>query len=144
MDMPHILIVDDDPVTLDLLYTLVRSRLPTVAVEGVCSSIVAWGLLNAKAYDVLVTDLTLPELTGAALAANLYQFNPSIPVILISGGGLSGTPPLNMFAYLSKPIDSKSFIHIVKGAIQHRHSLHLGMCNCGETLMTEITATDGA
>jgi PAS domain S-box-containing protein len=37
---------------------------------------------NPANYDVVITDLTMPELTGYALAKRILQVQPSIPIIL--------------------------------------------------------------
>jgi PAS domain S-box-containing protein len=37
---------------------------------------------NPAAYDVVITDLTMPELTGYALAKRILQVQPAIPIIL--------------------------------------------------------------
>jgi DNA-binding NtrC family response regulator len=136
--------VDDDPVTLDQLYALVRFHMPNVAVEAIGSSVVALERLKTNQYDLLVTDLAMSEREGAVLATHLYNCNPTVPLILISGGPLHGAPPVNMFAYLSKPIDRDRFIHIVGSAIQHRRSLHPSTCDCGEKLMAAMMRTEDA
>lgn len=141
--MPHVLVVDDDPVILCLLDDLIGFHLPTVSVTTESSSVVAFERVKAHSYDVLIIDLAMPEMDGLTLAANLYHFNPLIPVILISGGPLQGCPPLNMFAYLSKPIDGGTFIHIVNHAIEHRRSLHAATCDCGNKLLRVTLLPEG-
>lgn len=143
MDMSYVLVVDDDPVTLCLLDDLIGFHLPSVSVVTESSSVVAFERVKAHPYDVLIIDLAMPEMDGATLAANLYHFNPLIPVILISGGPLQGSPPLNMFAYLSKPIDCGSFIHIVNQAIEHRRFLHPSTCDCGDKLLRVTMLPEG-
>ncbi len=36
-------------------------------------------------FDILITDLTMPEMTGTRLAREIYQIRPDIPIILCSG-----------------------------------------------------------
>lgn len=43
-----------------------------------------------EAFDILVTDETMPRMTGSRLAAELTQIRPELPVILITGLGITG------------------------------------------------------
>jgi two-component system, NtrC family, response regulator GlrR len=119
MGIPRILIVDDDAVTLGLLNDLLRVHMPNVAVETVDSSSIALERLKRNTYDLLVTDLRMPEISGATLAQQLYELRSSIPVVLMSGARSPRSLPPNMVAYLSKPIDRDCFLGIVSRAIHY-------------------------
>ena len=61
---------------------------------------------NARDYDVVVTDLTMPDLTGVELAGELAEVDPELPVLLCSG--LGDTVEKNhacIQGYLSKPVE---------------------------------------
>jgi len=120
MHTPRILIVDDDSTTLSLLGDSLRLHMANVAVETVDSSVTALERLKRNVYDLLVTDLRMPEISGATLAQQLYEISPSIPVVLMSGARPPNSLPPNMLAYLSKPIDLGCFLGIVGRAIHHR------------------------
>jgi YesN/AraC family two-component response regulator len=36
-------------------------------------------------FDLVITDLTMPEMNGTDLAAELFKTNPRIPIILMTG-----------------------------------------------------------
>jgi FixJ family two-component response regulator len=60
-------------------------------------------------FDLLLTDLTMPEMTGIELARNVHQLNPALPVILLTGYGkdIELTSPLNRYGitkFLKKPV----------------------------------------
>src|SRR3569832_1690445 len=99
MYIPRILIVDDDLKTLGLLYDVLRLHMTDVDVETVDSSMTALERLKRKTYDLLVTDLRMPEISGATLAQQLYEINPSTPVVLMSGARSPRSLPPNMLAY---------------------------------------------
>ena len=40
---------------------------------------------NHAAYDLVITDMTMPHMTGVDLAAEIKEIRPDIPVILSSG-----------------------------------------------------------
>ncbi len=58
------------------------------------------------AYDVVVTDLTMPDLSGIQLAEAIGRVNPDLPVILCSGLGdtVEKDHPF-IRGYLSKPVE---------------------------------------
>ena len=56
-------------------------------VTTVTSSLEALELFRAdpQAYDLVITDYTMPGLTGTALAESLLAIRPGVPVILCTG-----------------------------------------------------------
>lgn len=90
--LPHgdgqvVLIVDDEP----LLVSLAEDVLAELGYEpvGYGSSVAALAAFEAdpSRFDAVVTDQTMPDLTGLELAARLRVIQPSLPVILCSGYG---------------------------------------------------------
>jgi PAS domain S-box-containing protein len=71
----------------------------------------AWKALqeNPAAYDVLITDLTMPGMTGLELAQRVFQLRPDLPIVLSSGtvGALTLTESqaLGIREMLNKPLD---------------------------------------
>jgi signal transduction histidine kinase len=86
----QILFVDDDPNIL----TAARSLLGALgnAVVTAQTRAEAETRLEAGQYDVLMTDLTMPECTGWDLAKRSRELNPGKPVILVTGWGLTLDP----------------------------------------------------
>jgi PAS domain S-box-containing protein len=79
-----VLVVDDDPLVLlstaamldDLGYTALQASSGPEALER---------LAGNPNIDVVVTDLAMPEMTGAELAQQIKQRWPTLPVLLASG-----------------------------------------------------------
>ncbi|MEK1939328.1 MAG: PAS domain S-box protein [Pseudomonas sp.] len=79
-----VLVVDDDPLVLlstaamldDLGYTAVQASSAEQALHVLASN---------PRIDVVVTDLAMPEMTGAELAHQIKQRWPTLPVLLASG-----------------------------------------------------------
>ena len=40
---------------------------------------------NPESFDLVITDMTMPDMTGAELAREILRFRPSTPVILCTG-----------------------------------------------------------
>jgi PAS domain S-box-containing protein len=81
----RILLVDDEPA----LVISGERRLHAMGYEadGVTSPEEALRLLgkSSHGYDLLITDLTMPGMTGLDLARQARAQNPTLPVILVSG-----------------------------------------------------------
>ncbi len=78
-----ILFVDDDP---DLA-ALGRAALSELGyhVESCILPTEALGLLRARSFDLVVTDHTMPGMTGIEFAAKVQAIRPRIPVVLVTG-----------------------------------------------------------
>jgi CheY-like chemotaxis protein len=61
---------------------------------------------NPQAYDLLVTDDTMPKMTGSILAGEILRIRPDLPVLMVSGGDRAapGMPrPAGVRRVLRKP-----------------------------------------
>jgi PAS domain S-box-containing protein len=104
-----ILYVDDEPSALQMM-TLMMTKLGfTIHTE--ISPVVALDLVrqNPGRFDLVITDLTMPEMTGIQLAAELHKTTPDLPVILMTGYGKSieNTTPFSRYGIsrlLKKPV----------------------------------------
>lgn len=102
---PHILIADDDQKIRELASkALGRSGFVVDAVED---GAIAWGAIQRKKYDLLVTDSDMPNLTGVGLLQKLHSARMKLPVILATGNipqeELMRHPWLEIEAVLLKP-----------------------------------------
>ena len=81
----HILFVDDEPMLVDIGQTML-SRLG-YRVSTSTSGIEALELFRTHPgrFDVVVTDLNMPEINGDHLAEKMDRTNPGIPVVLCTG-----------------------------------------------------------
>lgn len=106
--MSRILLVDDDQNAL----TLVRHGLEADghAVTALTDSRDAHGIITADpmAYDLLITDISMPDIDGIALATDALAARASLPIIMMSGmsGELSRAEALKTkhVTFLSKPL----------------------------------------
>jgi CheY-like chemotaxis protein len=94
--MAHILLVEDSPeVSLS-----VREILESVGhtVEDAASGKEAIKCLKAGTFDLIVSDIWMPEMDGIALLKEIRGAGNTIPVVVISGGApnapLTYTAPL--------------------------------------------------
>ena len=81
----RILVVDDEPLVLKYLVELFR--LQGYAVDSAVDGVEALALLQARPADycVLLTDQTMPRMTGLELAHEVRRSYPRLPIVLCSG-----------------------------------------------------------
>lgn len=81
----RILFVDDDPILVEVGQEMLMHL--GYQVEACMDSIKALDSLKADpgAYDLLITDFSMPKMNGDALAIEVRQLRPDLPVILCSG-----------------------------------------------------------
>ncbi len=84
-----------------------------------CDSMEALETFKSKPdnYDLIITDQTMPVLTGDLLAEKISELKPGLPVIICSGHSdiikkLESENPSSL-CFLKKPVDSAELIHTV-------------------------------
>jgi PAS domain S-box-containing protein len=83
----RILLVDDEAMIIEM-ETLILEELG-YQVTSRLNSIEALELFktNPQAFDLVITDLTMPQMTGEHLSKEIIAINPAIPIIICSGYG---------------------------------------------------------
>ena len=99
----RILLVDDEEIVARVL----QRALSTHHLEVVHSSQSALKIFEPNKYDILITDLGLPNLPGDQLAQQLRQTDPNLITILISGWDLLPSDPrrAQFDFFVQKPFD---------------------------------------
>ena len=84
--------------------------------------------MQAGRFDVVVSDIAMPEMSGLEFLMNVRSFDPDMPVILMTGAPDLETAvcavEYGAFHYLSKPIDPQELLLVVKRAARHHQVAH--------------------
>jgi CheY-like chemotaxis protein len=113
-----VLVVDDQPMTLALTARMLRSLGYSVLTTDAPSSAIVLAE-GAAQIDCILTDLTMPDMSGQDLARKLDQVAPGIPVVFMSGfpedlsEALDGRKPI----HLDKPFTMAALHGAVSEAI---------------------------
>ncbi len=122
--MSLVLVVDDDENIRDTLYELLSEEFRCQTAE---TAEKALARLDAESYDVVLTDISMPGLSGLELLGHIRQKYPDTPVIVISGISdqeyAQGMIRLGAFDYLLKPFSLEAVMKSVKRALDHRRQL---------------------
>jgi len=118
----HILIVDDEPALalfLEELLNLNGYRTTTIT-----DSLEALRMVNKHTdrYSLLITDQTMPNLTGLELTQKVRDNRPEIPVIMCSGYSEKldvSTLTAMDIKFVEKPIDTNQFLELVHDTVNN-------------------------
>ena len=120
---PRILLVDDDPIVLRALRRLLLGARPGWEIDMAESGDAALALLESKTYDVIVTDLHMPALDGAALLSRLKTEQPNLMRVIHSSHVESLTPEQAQelaHAVLTKPGRPDELVVVLEWALAQR------------------------
>ncbi len=84
MTAARVLVVDDEEVVRDLTVEILRRSGHDP--HGVCSARRALELLGEEQFDLVVSDVVMPEMTGVELLYELRARRHELPVVLMTGG----------------------------------------------------------
>lgn len=119
--MPRVLLVDDDETIRDTLYEVLSEFYVCQTAE---TAEKAFARLEADEYDVVLTDISMPGLSGLELLGHVRQKFPDTPVIIISGIGdqehAQGLIRLGAFDFLLKPFSLDVVEKSVRRAVEYR------------------------
>ncbi len=115
----HLLVVDDEPDLLTLYeLTLLREG---YHVDIAASVAEGWASLGRRHYDLLITDMRMPDGTGLELLQRLEQAGRSEKSIVITAHGSAENAvqalKAGAYDYLTKPVDLKQFRSVVSAAL---------------------------
>jgi DNA-binding NtrC family response regulator len=80
----RVLLVEDEPAILQI-YGRVLAEVG-YAVEGVSDGAAAARALEAREFDLVLSDLTLPGMSGVELIRLARERDPDLPLIVMTGG----------------------------------------------------------
>jgi PAS domain S-box-containing protein len=107
----RVLVVEDDPMVGDFLVERLGSWGLEVLLQRDPLAAAAWLEEEGHVADLLITDQTMPYMTGLQLAARARALRPGLPVFLVSGNaGVFDAESLVRYgvrASLGKPIDAQ-------------------------------------
>ncbi len=100
-----ILIVDDDPDIHQLLATALRNG--NYQIESRYNGLDALSLLQARSFDLVITDVRMPGLNGLDLLRKIHEIRPGTRVLVMTAEGTPATLIRSLrdqaFGYFTKP-----------------------------------------
>jgi len=105
-DAARLLLVDDDPKILLVLSRALATTKLEVAVAQTGAE--ALELLGKQSFDVVVSDIQMPGITGLKLLRAVREYDLDLPIVLMTGqpniAGATAAVEYGAFQYLIKPV----------------------------------------
>ncbi len=123
----RILIVEDDDLTAAALQTLLVDQ--NYAVELATNGRAAAALVDAFEYDLILSDVMLPELDGVSLCRQLRSQGYQIPILLLTGKDNGHNKAIGLDAgaddYVVKPFDPEELAARVRALLRRGETINL-------------------
>jgi putative nucleotidyltransferase with HDIG domain len=117
---PRILIVDDEVEITEILADLLSDDYKCLKAA---SAEQALDLLGQNQFQLVISDITMPGMSGLDMIPHVKQLSPDTVVVMISGmqtvESAIGALRLGAFDYLMKPFDLRQVEAVVKRALEH-------------------------
>lgn len=130
------LVIDDDKLTLDLL----RYQLRDEGFDVVVAETGAKGLQHAKEkdFDVILTDLNLPDINGIEMVKQSKMISPETEIIIVTGydkaeKAIEATR-VGAFGYIVKPVNFEELMVDVRNAVESKRQALLNARQAAEIL----------
>lgn len=142
--MTNILIVEDDPLTMDCLTDLLEAE--DFQVTGASDGEIAQTIVTQKKFDVIVCDLLLPKISGYEFLSYLrnHKKTADIPFIVLTGK--NKTADINLGRemgvddYLIKPFINQDLIKSINTQLEKKQFLE--KCYQAENQNSATTITE--
>ncbi len=117
----HVLIVDDEHIIVELEKKMleqlgyeVTARTSSIeAFEAFCAS--------PEKFDMVITDMTMPQMTGIQLARKLMEIKPNLPIILMTGFSKqfdqSAAMAMGIKGFLMKPVVKRVLAETIRNVL---------------------------
>jgi putative two-component system response regulator len=117
---PRILIVDDELEITEILADLLSEEYDCLKAGSAEQALAS---LQQGQFELVISDITMPGMSGLDMIPHVKELSPNTVVVMISGmqtvESAIGALRLGAFDYLMKPFDLRQVEAVVKRALEH-------------------------
>ena len=117
----RILVVDDEPEWLDILSLLFTRK--GWDVQTALSGEAAWSAMGERSYDLVLCDLSMPDISGIELLKRVRAVDSVLPFVIMTGVGTIETAvqavQLGAYSYITKPFKTQELKIVAMRAVEH-------------------------
>jgi CheY-like chemotaxis protein len=120
----HILLIDDEKVIVDIIQSMLENL--GYKITARTSSIEALEAFRNKPekYDLVITDMTMPNMTGKDLAKELMAIRSDIPIILCTGFSEQideiRAKGMGIRAFIMKPVIARDIANTIREVLDRK------------------------
>jgi FixJ family two-component response regulator len=143
--LPSLLVVDDEQGMRDmLLYELSEQGFDVMAVAGGREAIAA---ATRRRFDLVLSDLKMPEMDGVEVVRRLKALDPDVEVIVGTGNGCIESAVACMkhgaFDYIQKPYDMMELRALLDRAAERSHDPSArALCQASRALLASLSTPE--
>lgn len=106
-----ILIVEDEAITLEFFFVTLAKKYPSFKIYQALNGKTGLEIFMTHTPDIVITDLSMPEISGVQMAREIITIKPDTRFIVITGdmGKLTEGASVNngpqIEHYINKPVD---------------------------------------
>lgn len=123
-----LLVVDDDPLMTDVFRQFMSRRGYQVLTAVSGREALAMFDASVNPIALVITDMTMPDMDGMALALALAQRSPRTPVLIATGHDLDRTEPgfpTNVVEVVRKPYQNRYLAERIRTVLDSRSDLSI-------------------
>ncbi len=142
----RILVIDDEEYILDIVEEILTDQGHKVTSSGSAEN--GLEIFKKENFDIVITDLGMPEMSGWEVAERIKKYNPKTPVILLTGWALNLEPEKikenGVDFVLQKPFTEEKLTEIISKArktIDKNLKSHKGIIDSESGKLMEIKKT---
>ena len=119
----RILLVDDEEALAKALKKMVENLGYRVTVATDSREALSLFRNQPEAFDLVITDYTMPKLNGTELARQILEIRPKVPIILSTGFSErikeEGATAVGISALIMKPVSLRGIAELIRKVITH-------------------------
>ncbi len=120
----HILFVDDEDVLVDVGKKILESLGYNVIAEKRSAEALETFRNDPDKFDIVITDQTMPDMTGYDLAKELIRIKPDVPIVLCTGFSENVSSEkakaVGIKEFLMKPINRKNMAETIRKVLDDK------------------------
>ncbi|MEZ4526736.1 MAG: response regulator [Desulfobacterales bacterium] len=128
----RILVVDDEQQIVDMIRKMLDGMGYDVTVRYSSPDALEAFRVNPDRFDLVITDQTMPNLTGAEFCRELMKIRPDVRIILCTGFSdlisRKKAFDLGIRGFLMKPVEKKDLIRTIREVLDGKTGLENGEC----------------
>ncbi len=123
MAKPRLLCVDDEPELLDNIRLVLRKRFDVSTAQSGAEALAMFEDEEVAPFDAVVSDMRMPEMSGAVFLTTLRERHPEVPRLLLTGqsdidSAIAAINDAKIFRFLTKPCVPDVLIESVDEAVK--------------------------
>jgi len=125
-EIPHgserIMLVDDEAMIVQVIQRMLKDLGYVVTIFTSSTEALKAYTKTPDNFDLLITDMTMPEMTGTVLAGKLLALRPDLPVILCTGYNetidAEKATSFGINEFIMKPVENHTLAKVIRQALK--------------------------